>query len=409
MAGCRLLPGTARCGGPVAAGGREHKIRTSFSKTARHMNSIGEPAAEKRASGPAPKTKLPSVDGWRALSIGMVLAAHCWNMPGYSDSNLLVTSLPIFFDGVLGVRFFFVISGFLITYLLIQEHDLNGNVSLKGFYIRRALRILPVYFAYLMVTALLQIFTNLHQAAVTWAGDLTFTVNFLPRGEISGHLWSLSVEEQFYLLWPLIFVWLIKREKYVLPVLVLPMIVALFCHVVSWAGKVPWIIHPLLHFHSSLVNFDSLATGCLAAFVLARHREKLVRRLAGWGKFYGVVLGAFMIALPAFDLGCLGPLTAIGGNLCQAFGFATLLLASILHPGTFRPLNWFWVSRLGIVSYSVYIWQQIFCIGPETYGFAPVWWMSFPGWLAAALLAGFVSYYGLEKPLLRLRSGFRRA
>jgi peptidoglycan/LPS O-acetylase OafA/YrhL len=366
-------------------------------------------AEKKQAPIPTPKAKLPSVDGWRALSISMVMAAHSSILPGYPSPNLVETFFPFFFDGNLGVRFFFVISGFLITYLLIQEHDLYGRVSLKGFYIRRALRILPVYFAYLAVIALLQIFTNLHQAAITWVGDLTFTTNFLPRGVISGHLWSLSVEEQFYLLWPLTFVWLIKREKYLLPVLVLPMMVALFCHVVSWAQKVPWIIHPLFHIHSSLVNFDSLATGSLAAFALARHREKLVRWLAGWGKFYGVVLGVGLVVLPGCDVGCLRPLTAIAGNLGQAFGFAMLLLASTLYPATFRPLNWSWVTRLGVISYSVYIWQQIFFAGPKTYGFAPVWWMAFPGWLAASLVLGFASYYGLEKPLLKLRAGFRRA
>jgi len=342
------------------------------------------------------------------MSIGMVLVNHSAALPGYSRPNLLQTCFPFFFDGNLGVRFFFVISGFIITYLLVQEHDLNGMVSLKNFYIRRALRILPVYFAYLIVIGLLQIFTNLHQAAITWVGDLTFTTNFLPRGIISFHLWSLAVEEQFYLLWPPIFGWLIKREKYLLPVLALPVFVALFCQAVSWAGQVPWIIHPLFRPQSSLVNFDSLATGCLTAFAFAHHREKLVRCLAGWGKFYSLSLAACLVLLPFFNVACLSPFTAIAGNLCQALGFAILMLASILQPATFGPLNWPWVTRLGIISYSIYIWQEIFCAGAKTYGFAQFWWLSFPGWLAPSLLVGFASYYGLEKPLLKLRSGFRK-
>ena len=357
----------------------------------------------------ATKAKLPSIDGWRALSIGLVLAAHSTSFPGYPAANRLETCLPFFFDGNLGVRFFFVISGFLITYLLIQEHDQNGNLSLKGFYLRRAFRILPVYFAYLLVIALLQFFTPAHQAAITWVGDLSFTTNFLPRGILSGHLWSLAVEEQFYLLWPLLFVWLIRRERFWRRILIIPMVIALLCHMVVWLDKVPWILHPLFHYQSSLVNFDSLATGCLAAFGLARHRTAIQQWIIARGHFSVAALGAVLILWPFIDTAALAPLATIAGHLSQAFGFALLLLTSILFPASFRPLNWPWVIHVGIVSYSIYIWQQIFYAGAETYGAGNHWWLAFPGWLVPTLLVAWVSYYGLEKPLLKLRAHFRRA
>jgi peptidoglycan/LPS O-acetylase OafA/YrhL len=352
--------------------------------------------------------RLPSLDGWRALSIIMVLAAHSTEVSGFFDPWGVMTYCPLLFDGNLGVRFFFVISGFLITYLLIQEHERNGKVSLRNFYIRRALRILPVYLAYLAVVAGLQFFTVLHQAPITWIGDLTFTTNFLPRGVISGHLWSLSVEEQFYLLWPITFVWLNRHKNYTCWILALPIIVAIPCHIVSYTNHVPRIIHPLFHIHSSLVNFDSLDVGCIAAFALAKYENKTAGLVSGKKRFVAIMFGILLIVMPTFNLSFFLPVWAIIGNLLQAIGFGVLLVTSILHPGSFKPLNWRGVIQLGIISYSVYIWQQIFYAGPQTYGFSTVWWMSFPWWLLAALITGFVSYYGFERPLLKLRSHFRR-
>ncbi len=354
--------------------------------------------------------RMPSVDGWRAVSIMMVLAAHAGGTSPYLNTPAMAGRFPLIFDGgYLGVRFFFVISGFLITYLLIREDERNGKVSLRNFYIRRALRILPVYLAYLAVVAALQFFTELHQAPITWVGDLTFTTNFLPRGIISGHLWSLSVEEQFYLLWPITLLWLNKNKHFVRWILAMPIIVAILCHIVSYTKHVPWIVHPLFHPHSSLVNFDSLDVGCIAAIALGRHENKTADFFSGWKRFAAIFLGILLIVMPALKPPFLSPVWAAIGNLSQSMGFGVLLVVSVLHPGCFKPLNWPVVVQIGVVSYSIYIWQQIFYAGPKTYGFQTGWWMTFPGWLPAALAAGFVSYYGFERPLLKLRTRYRRS
>lgn len=328
----------------------------------------------------------------------MVLLAHSAETPHLSTMGILAGYFPLFFDGNLGVRFFFVISGFLITFLLIRECERTGSVSLKNFYIRRALRILPVYLAYLTVVAILQVFTQLHQAPITWIGDLTFTVNFLPRGVISGHLWSLSVEEQFYLIWPMTFVWLIKRTNYTRWVLAAPIIVAIPCHIVSYTHNVPWIIHPLFHHHSSLVNFDSLDVGCIAAFALAKRGNTVAGLLSGKKRFAAIFLGILLIVVPRIGISFLSPVLAVTSDLLQAAGFGILLVTSILHPGTFRPLNWPFVVQLGIVSYSVYIWQQIFFAGPQTYGFPNVWWLSSPWWLLGRSLPVSLRTTGLSGP-----------
>jgi peptidoglycan/LPS O-acetylase OafA/YrhL len=115
-----------------------------------------------------------------------------------------------------------------------------------------------------------------------------------------------------------------------------------------------------------------------------------------------------MILLPWLNISLLSPVLAIIGNPLQAIGFGILLLTSVLYPRGFLPLNWPIVIQIGVVSYSIYIWQQIICASPEIYGLSNVWWMSFPWWLLAALAIGFASYYGFERPLLKLRARFRR-
>lgn len=356
------------------------------------------------------KNHLPSIDGWRAISITMVLGAHSAVMPEFGTPfSQLVELFPPLFDGNLGVRFFFVISGFLITHLLIQERLQTGKVSLENFYVRRCLRILPVYVAYLVVCGILQLTTGLHQSLITWIGNLTFTVNFLPRGVISGHLWSLAVEEQFYLIWPLTFVWLSPQNKRPLWIFTLPVLAAILCHTINLLGMPPKIIHPLFHIHSSLLNFDSLAVGCLAAFLLADHRQTLVEILTPIRLIIASGAGLLLVLAPLSSSPCwVNFFFKILGSLVQAVGFSLLLLTSVLAPEYFAPLNWRWVAQIGIASYSIYIWQQLFFAAPQIYDVRHNFWFSFPGWLLGAISLGFLSYHGFEKPLLKLRQRFRR-
>ena len=177
--------------------------------------------------------------------------------------------LDTYFDGSLGVRFFFVISGFLITYLLLKEHAQTGKLSLQNFYARRALRILPVYFVYLAVVFALQLLTPYHQPGITWVGNLTFTTNFLPTNWTTAHLWSLAVEEQFYLLWPLILTLAGPQNlRRVLSLLCVPIIAAPVCRAISYFPMQPAVIRPFFQSYSFFYQFDSLAVGCLAAVLL---------------------------------------------------------------------------------------------------------------------------------------------
>ena len=150
-------------------------------------------------------SRIPSLDGLRAISIALVLASHAVGTVNFPHLGGLMLYLSI--GGRTGVRVFFVISGFLITTLLLAEEKRHGRVSLGAFYMRRSLRILPVYFCYLLVVFLLDRWHYLHIEPSDYLKALTYTTDLLGASSWAlGHTWSLSVEEHFYLLWPTAFV-----------------------------------------------------------------------------------------------------------------------------------------------------------------------------------------------------------
>src|SRR5262249_48485856 len=116
-------------------------------------------------------------------------------------------------NGPLGVTIFFVLSGFLITLLLVREEIAGGEISLRAFYARRALRILPVYAAYVAALVVISHTTAVDLSGCEWTTTLTFTKNFACGQWVDGHLWSLSVEEQFYLFWPIALACLPQRRR----------------------------------------------------------------------------------------------------------------------------------------------------------------------------------------------------
>ena len=141
----------------------------------------------------AHSVRICGLDGLRAISIALVL--YCHAREGYWLSA----------NASFGVSVFFVISGFLITWLLCAEEEKTNTISLPSFYVRRAIRILPPAFLFLAVVGIL----GALKMADVQGGDLLrsvlFVRNLVPGGVHTGHFWSLSIEEQFYLFWPLIF------------------------------------------------------------------------------------------------------------------------------------------------------------------------------------------------------------
>ena len=161
-----------------------------------------------RTNAESLKSRLPCLDGLRAISIFFVLAAHVQSTLPHKIPRWLNLMIP---RGDLGVFVFFVLSGFLITHLLQKEWLATGGISLRNFYLRRILRIFPAFYFFLLTLILLSAFGVLSIARSHFLDAGFFLWNYkqiwdptLGQGNwFLGHFWTLSLEEQFYLLWPL--------------------------------------------------------------------------------------------------------------------------------------------------------------------------------------------------------------
>lgn len=314
--------------------------------------------------------RIPSLDGLRAISITLVVLSH------------LARSGHVALDGAgtygaLGVHIFFVLSGYLITGLLLKEHDRTSEISLKDFYVRRAFRLFPAAFVFLAVVIAIywrQMSVYHVLAAVFYVANMD-----LSRPWIFGHLWSLSIEEQFYLLWP----FAVKRWfRHRTAILIGVFFFAPLFRTALYAFKA----------HNGLINSlpvhaDELAIGCLLAIFAPR-----LPRIPGY-----VASGMTLLVIlsPWF------PANTPTRTLFMLFIFRPLvhvaIAGTVLHviQVPYRALNWAPIAWLGKISYSIYLWQELFCINNALpYGY----WLLLPT-LAAACL----SYYLVEQPMLRLR------
>ena len=218
--------------------------------------------------------RIPSLDGLRAISILMVVVGHM-GKSGHGPR--------IFWDvyAALGVKIFFVISGYLITTILLREHERTNTISLRDFYIRRAYRILPAAFVFMLLMS------AIYWQQVRWwnlAAAVFYVANLdIHRPWIFGHLWSLSIEEQFYLLWPgALKRWYKHRKGFLVGVCFLAPLCQVVAYYFKLGGKLPATLPTVA---------DNLAAGCLVA-VFAPHIPRIGRYL-----FWAMVAATVLIPL----------------------------------------------------------------------------------------------------------------
>ena len=212
---------------------------------------------------------MPFLDGLRAISIVIVIVSHLQFI--YRDRKH-PTPWYLLARGSVGVDVFFVISGFLITLLLLREHRRRGRVSLRQFYLRRVLRIFPAYFLFVAAAFAIAWYQSVPIPRQVVTAACTFTTSFLgaPFGPgashhfwNTSHLWSLSVEETFYLVWPTVFVLAGRRAGF-----------AACCVYIVAVPLTRWLLLRA-HFTPSYLAFfaptrcDTIAFGCCLAVLLA--------------------------------------------------------------------------------------------------------------------------------------------
>lgn len=314
-------------------------------------------------------TRIPSLDGLRAISIALVVVGHWAELRYHSDVAGAFANL--------GVRIFFIISGYLITSLLLREHASTSTIHLREFYIRRAYRILPASFVFMLIVFVV-FWCDLRwyhmAAAALYLANFDFTHPWF-----LGHLWSLSVEEQFYFLWPSV---LKKCYRHRVPILAVVIAFAplyrVACHFLGLHGRADETFPAVA---------DVLAIGCL----LAIFAHRLPRIKPAWAclmlapvAIVPVYAGLLHFHLTPALLFLLWPLMHVS--------IAGLLLHAVQRPYwllNVRPVVW-----LGKISYSLYLWQQLFVYGETG-----------RPWYGVLFALGFAcaSYYLVEKPMLRMR------
>lgn len=268
--------------------------------------------------------RIATLDGWRGLAILLVLADH------FMPYRTGIPVAPWLCDGAHGVTIFFVLSGYLITTRLRQEHESNGRVDLRGFYRRRVRRLMPCAWAYL-----LYIWSAL--SLKEFLSCIFFFRNYIRvPSEATWHFWSLSLEEQFYLLWPAILLALgMRRARWV--ALLGAMAVALY-RFTHWHAY-----FNLSHCFRSEVRADALLVGCLAALIA----ERLPRTHVAWH--------ALALALVLFATTRYTELIPLWESCLIAY-----LMVESLRNAWGRLLTP--LAGLGLISYSVYVWQQAFAL-----------------------------------------------
>jgi len=337
--------------------------------------------------------RIRSLDGLRAVSIALVVVSHValeWLGPKRGHALGVL--------GGLGVRIFFVISGFLITTLLLRELTSTGSVSLARFYARRSLRIFPACYAYIAVVAALAGAGIIALRPHDLAFAATYTMSYAPSPSWwLGHLWSLSVEEQFYLLWPGVLALAGRRRG----------------ERVGWAAVIAgpilrllwWVAVPegrLLIGRAFPTVVDALAMGCLCAF---REDWQAAARRLKTSRLWLIALSLFLVVLiPQDDLPPLvrRPFRLVFDTMANGLIASWLLGSVAVATGLMdRILNSRPMVALGVVSYSLYLWQQLFIRLSLLGG------LSLPLAVAASLGAATISYWLLERPLSTLRGRLR--
>ena len=335
-----------------------------------------------RSLGFGNRRTIPSLDGLRAAAIFVVLVSHLAGTRHFpfrmEDPSRL---------GEFGVRIFFVISGYLITSLLLNELHKTGAISLSQFYFRRVLRLFPAaYFLIAVVAAMASMrLVILGQHDLTFA--ITYSMNYHdPAAWPLGHLWSLAIEEQFYFLWPILLIVLAPRRS--VKFLIVILLIAPFLRLLS-----PYVGATF----NFLIWSDVLATGCLLC---------LMREVLFDNPTYNRILTSRWFLFV--------PLSAIVADYVPFTKISWLICGTVMNVGIAMTIDWAIrnsegkigrilnspsVCFVGVLSYSLYLWQQPFL---NRYSNSPL--CAFPLNMLLAITAALGSYLLIEVPVLRLRS-----
>ncbi len=351
---------------------------------------------------------IPSLDGLRGVAVLLVVAAHLGWFSRMAEMLLKhhLNAAATLFEidaGDLGVSTFFVISGFLITTLLIRYQDRAGRISLRNFYLRRFFRIFPPYYAYLLVISVLWAMHVVPMLRGAMISSALYLSNYFPyrlaqpagAGWLVGHTWSLSLEEQFYLFWPACLHWLGRKRALLLGValmLLAPVMRLLTLHLApgyTYEQQMDRMFH---------TRVDTIMAGCVLALMGAW--PPVYRALVRGVNARWTSLAALALLLATLHLNWSNMLAQQAfGLTAEAILLAYLISSAIANANTLggRLLNLRGLRHLGVISYGLYLWQQLFDGPVDLVRGHPLLR------LAAILAAAELSYHLVEKSSYTVR------
>jgi peptidoglycan/LPS O-acetylase OafA/YrhL len=337
---------------------------------------------------------IPTLDGWRALSVIAVVLDH--GAPGLFARHPGLMHVAA--HGNIGVDIFFAISGFLICGLLLEEFTRTGDISLRGFYIRRFFRILPPYYAALAAICAVSLFTGIRINDSDLPSCLLFFRNYLPLGMdepggfYTAHFWSLAVEEHFYLLWPALLI-IVKPKHAAKVAFPLAMLVLAWRELQMHAGLLPGIHVVPNALTATDTRIDALLWGCLAALYFPKIKRTFERVQFSqlWLPILVFVLAADKIRTPSVVF-------------LHAILLPLLILSTVIQPASLlgRVLEWQPLRWIGTLSYSLYLWQELFLPlqSMQAHG-AFHYLQQWPWNVPAILVCAVLSRYLIEVPTTR--------
>ena len=340
------------------------------------------------------KKKIPKLDALRAVSALMVVLYH-FGLPLAAGTGVLV---------------FFVISGFLITWLLLEEFDGSNTISLGHFYFRRSFRIFPAFYVFWGVTigGLMakhsQILWGQAAAMFFYVGNYYQGLNHYPENGLS-HAWSLGVEEQYYLLWPAVVLLFARSRQRLLRVTCWSILAVWLCRIgLQLAGAPEQYIYTALE-----TRIDHLLVGCVVAISLRDGFFAQFWRAACDKTGYILLpLGGLILSEAAAWFVGTAYRNTVGFMLDPVM--VAILMTQLIASGH-RWLAWMdsrLLVYLGTISYSTYLYHQlagslVTKAGVDT----PSATLTVAG-VAATYAAASISYYAVESPFLKLRGQIER-
>jgi len=366
---------------------------------------------------------IPGLDGLRAIAILLVFATH---------SDLLEI-------GWVGVQLFFVLSGFLITGILLDmKASLPAREYFTKFYGRRFLRIFPLYYFYLALMAVvayglmladyrpkyMQVFFDQVGYAVFYVYDLFYRVPWFQPSQFLDHFWSLSVEEQFYILWPLLLLFFPRKNLKNLFILfiILGTVFRIAMYVVYLSGSSLWVFREpfgLVIYSWPFSHLDAFAFGAYISSYRIQYPKRQLLVLA-------LLIPIIGFTTTYLATGSIGLISALGYDLPLTLGykfiwvntllnyFFAVLIYCVAHENLLtRFLEMPWLRYLGKISYGMYVYHLPLIWFAERFfeerlqGDMAIWSRAAVS-LFATILVSTLSYYLLEKPILNLKDRFFR-